>query len=42
MLSIDSRGAPMFPDRRGVYLELILASHEIEAAARLMRRVWWP
>jgi hypothetical protein len=31
-----------FADPRGVYVELILIGHEIEAAIAIMRRNWWP
>jgi hypothetical protein len=33
---------PIFPDPRQVMLELILAQHEIEAAAMIMKKAWWP
>jgi hypothetical protein len=43
MLSnIDAARLPTFKDPRSVYLDLILAGHEIEAAIRIMRKVWWP
>jgi hypothetical protein len=31
-----------FGDPRGVYVELIVSGHEIEAAIAIMRRNWWP
>jgi hypothetical protein len=33
---------PIFTDPRQVMLELILAQHEIEAAAMIMKKAWWP
>jgi hypothetical protein len=33
---------PIFSDPRQVMLELILAQHEIEAAASIAKRSWWP
>jgi hypothetical protein len=31
-----------FADPRGVYVELIVSGHELEATISIMRRAWWP
>jgi hypothetical protein len=31
-----------FSDARSVFVELIIVVHEIEAAAHMLRRAWWP
>jgi hypothetical protein len=42
-LSAIARGTDTpFADPRGIYVELILSSHELEAATIIMRRAWWP
>jgi hypothetical protein len=33
---------PIFADPRAVMIELVLATHELEAAQHAMRRSWWP
>jgi hypothetical protein len=33
---------PIFQDPRNVFFEISLAAYEIEGAAHVMRRAWWP
>ena len=33
---------PIFPDPRMVWLSVTLSIHELEAAASIMKRAWWP
>jgi hypothetical protein len=42
-LNAIARGADTpFADPRGIYVELIVSGHELEAAIAIMRRAWWP
>jgi hypothetical protein len=33
---------PVLADPRAVWLDLTLSIHELETAASLMKRAWWP
>ena len=40
--AIDQQQDPIFPHPRDVFLELVLASHELDAIVEKVRRAWWP
>jgi uncharacterized protein (UPF0335 family) len=40
--AIEQQKDPIFPQPRDVFLELILASHELDAIVEKVRRAWWP
>ena len=40
--AIEQQKDPIFPQPREVLLELVLASHELDAIVEKVRRTWWP
>jgi hypothetical protein len=40
--AIEQQTDPIFPQPRDVFLELVLASHELDAIVEKVRRAWWP
>jgi hypothetical protein len=40
--AIATNSDAVFADPRSVFIDLILVSHEIDAATLVMRRCWWP
>jgi hypothetical protein len=39
---ITQKRDPILADPRAVWLDITLSIHELEAAASLMKRAWWP
>jgi hypothetical protein len=39
---ITQQRDPILADPRAVWLDITLSIHELEAAASLMKRAWWP
>jgi hypothetical protein len=39
---IEQQKGPLFSDPRGVWLEVTLSIHELEAATAQIKRAWWP
>jgi hypothetical protein len=39
---ITQQREPILSDPRAVWLDITLSIHELEAAATLMKRAWWP
>jgi len=40
--SVTQNKEPIFADPRMVWLSITLSIHELEAAASVMKRGWWP
>jgi hypothetical protein len=40
--AIEQQQDPIFASAHDVFLELVLAGHELETAAARMRKAWWP
>ena len=42
LLAIARQTDPTLADPRAVFVDIVVATHELEAAMRAMRRTWWP
>jgi hypothetical protein len=42
MTAIARQADAEFKDPRGVFVEIVLSVHDLEAAQQKIRRAWWP
>jgi hypothetical protein len=40
--AIEQQTDPIFARPRDVFLDMVLAQHELEAAVSKLRKAWWP
>jgi hypothetical protein len=40
--AIEQQMAPIFAQPRDVFLDIVLAQHELEAVISKLRKAWWP
>ena len=40
--AIEQQTDPIFAQPRDVFLDMVLAQHELEAAISKLRKAWWP